>query len=267
MFTRYHIKIHFAHRTFAWSSEARGKAALHCVIIGFTAFDTKSKLLYEYDNIKGDPHEIVAANITPYLTDGADVVITKRSLPLCDVPQMGIGNKPIDGGNYLFTPQERDAFLVIEPAAVSYFRRWIGADEFLNGYERWCLWLGDCPPHVLRQMPEAMKRVAAVRRFRQVSKSAPTQAIASTPTRFHVENQPTSTYVAIPEVSSKRRVYIPLAFMQPETFCSNLMKLIPNATLYHFGVLSSTMHMAWMRTVCGRLCLSIEKWLSDTFGE
>lgn len=253
LFSHYHVKIHFAHRTFAWTSEARGKAAVHCVIVGYAAYDTRPKLLYEYDNIKADPHEVVAANITPYLTDGADIVITKRSRPLCDVPEMGIGNKPIDGGNYLFTPQERDEFITKEPASAPYFRRWIGADEFLNGYDRWCLWLGDCPPNVLRQMPETMKRVEAVRKLRQESKSAPTRAIAATPTRFHVENMPKSTYVAIPEVSSERRQYIPLAFLPPETFCSNLMKLVPFATPYHFGVLSSLMHMAWTRVVCGRL--------------
>lgn len=253
LFNRYHVKIHFAHRTFAWSSEARGKAAVHCVIVGYAAFDTKHKMLYEYENIKADPHEIAATNITPYLTDGGDVVITKRSRPLCDVPEMGIGNKPIDGGNYLFSPEERDAFLAKEPAAAPYFRRWIGADEFLYNYDRWCLWLGECPPHVLRQMPEAMKRVEAVRKLRQDSKSAPTRAIAATPTRFHVENIPSGTYVVVPEVSSEKRHYIPFGFLTPETLSSNLLKLIPNASLYHFGVLSSLMHMAWMRVVSGRL--------------
>jgi len=253
LFHRYHVKIHFAHRTFAWSSEARGKAAVHCVIVGFAPFDTRRKLIYEYDNIKADPHETTATNITPYLTDGADIVITKRSRPLCNVPEMGIGNKPIDGGHYLFTPERRDEFIAIEPAAAPYFRRWLGADEFLYNYERWCLWLGDCPPHILRQMPEAVKRVDAVRRFREASKSAPTRAIAATPTRFHVENMPTTNYLAIPKVSSERRNYIPLGFMTPETLCSDLLFIVRDATLYHFGVLSSVMHMAWMRAVCGRL--------------
>ena len=250
---RYHIKIHFAHRTFAWSSEARGKAAVHCVIVGFGAFDTKPKHLYEYDNLKADPHEVVAANITPYLTDGEDVVITKRSTPLCDVPTMGIGNKPIDGGNYLFSSEERAAFVVTEPAAAPYFRRWLGADEFLNGWERWCLWLGDCPPNVLRHMPEALKRVEAVRTLRQESKSAPTRAIAATPTRFHVENIPDSNYLVTPKVSSERRSYLPIGFMEPNTFSSDLLFIVRNATLYHFGILSSAMHNAWMRVVCGRL--------------
>ena len=254
LLNRYRIKLHFAHRTFAWSSDARGKAAVHCVIVGFAAFDTaKPKLLYEYADPKGSPDEARAANINPYLIDAADILITKRSRPLCPAPEMGIGNKPIDGGNYLFTPEERDEFIAREPAAAPFFRRWLGADEFLNGYERWCLWLGDCPPDQLRRMPHALQRVEAVRQLRFARKSAPTRAIAATPTRFHVENMPTSTYVAIPEVSSERRTYVPLAFMPPETLCSNLMKLIPDATLYHFGVLSSTMHMAWLRAVGGRL--------------
>jgi len=254
LLNRYRIKLYFAHRTFAWSSDARGKAAVHCVIVGFAAFDTaKPKLLYEYADPKGSPDEARAANINPYLIDAADILITKRSRPLCPAPEMGIGNKPIDGGNYLFTPEERDEFIAREPAAAPFFRRWLGADEFLNGYERWCLWLGDCPPDQLRRMPHALQRVEVVRQLRFASKSAPTRAIAATPTRFHVENMPTSTYVAIPEVSSERRTYVPLAFMPPETLCSNLMKLIPDATLYHFGVLSSTMHMAWLRAVGGRL--------------
>ncbi len=253
LFNHYGIKIHFAHRTFAWSSEARGKAAVHCVIVGFAAFDTRPKLLYEYDNIKADPHEITVSNITPYLTDGADMFIAARERPLCDVPSIGIGNKPIDGGNYLFMPQERDAFLIIEPTAAPYFRRWLGADEFLNGYERWCLWLGDCPPNILRQMPEAMKRVEAVRNLRLASKSVPTRKIAGTPTHFHVENIPHTNFLVIPKVSSERRHYVPLGFMQPDTLCSDLLLIVRDATLYHFGVLSSAMHMAWMRATCGRL--------------
>ena len=253
LFKRYRIKIHFAHRTFAWSSEARGKAAVHCVIVGFAAFDTKRKLLYEYEDIKGEAHEVVATNITPYLTDGGDVVIGKRSRPLCAVPEMGIGNKPIDGGNYLFTAEEKEEFLKLEPFAAPFFRRWVGAIEFLNGHERWCLWLGECPPDVLRQMPQAMRRVEAVRQLRLASKSKPTRDIAAKPTRFHVENMPRSEYLATPKVSSERRYYVPIGFMPPETFCSDLMFIARDATLYHFGVLSSLMHMAWMRAVCGRL--------------
>ncbi len=247
------IKIHFAHRTFSWSNEARGKAAVHCVIVGFGRGDVAEKTIYEYADIKGEPHAVRAANINPYLVDAPDVVLENRRTPICPVPEIGIGNKPIDGGHYLFTDDEKADFLRREPQAEKWFRRWLGADEFINGYHRWCLWLGDCPPNELRQMPEAMKRVDAVRQFRLASKSAPTQKLAETPTRFHVENMPQSTYLLIPKVSSERRHYIPIGFMHPDTLCSDLVFIAPGSTLYHFGVLTSTMHMAWVRSVCGRL--------------
>ncbi|MBI4828359.1 MAG: class I SAM-dependent DNA methyltransferase [Nitrospinae bacterium] len=245
--------INFGHRTFQWDSEARGKAAVHCVIIGFALQEEKDKVIYDYDTPKSEPHARKAARINPYLVDGPNVVLVNRENPLCAAPDIGIGNKPIDGGYYLFTPEGREEFLKKEPQAKNWFRRWIGADEFLNGYERWLLWLGDCPPNELRKMPEAMKRVEAVKKFRLASKSAPTRKLAETPTRFHVENIPSSKYLVIPEVSSERRVYIPIGFMSPKTVSSNLLKVLPHATPYHFGVLSSAMHMAWVRAVCGRL--------------
>ena len=247
------VHIHFAHRTFAWSNEARGKAAVHCVIVGFGLHDRPGKVIYEYADIKSEPHAVPAVNINPYLVDAPDVVLARRSKPICDVPEIGIGNKPIDGGHYLFTTEERDAFIAREPASAKWFRRWLGADEFLNGYERWCLWLGDTPPAELRAMPEAMKRVQAVKALREASKSAPTRKLAATPTRFHVENMPTAPYLVLPEVSSERRAFVPFGFEQPETLCSNLVKIAPHALLLHFGILSSTMHNAWVRAVCGRL--------------
>jgi hypothetical protein len=260
------VEIHFAHRTFQWQSEARGKAAVHCVIVGFhissppprgeglgERASEPEKWLFDYATLKSEPHAIKAANINPYLVDGPDVVLLNRGTPICPAPEIGIGNKPIDGGHYLFTPEDKAAFLAREPQAAKWFRRWIGADEFLNGYERWCLWLGDCPPDELRRMPESLKRVEAVRRIRLASKSAPTNKLADTPTRFHVENMPGDTFLVIPEVSSERRNYIPIGFMPPDTLCSNLVKIVPHATLFHFGILHSTMHMAWVRAVCGRL--------------
>ncbi|MBK6868039.1 MAG: class I SAM-dependent DNA methyltransferase [Burkholderiales bacterium] len=247
------VHIYFAHRTFAWSNEARGKAAVHCVIVGFGLDDRPGKLIYEYEDIKGEPHAVPAANINPYLVDAPDVVLPRRSRPIYDVPEIGIGNKPIDNGNYLFTTEARDAFIAREPASEKWFRRWLGADEFLNGYERWCLWLGDCPPAELRAMPEALKRVQAVKAFREASKSAPTQKLAATPTRFHVENMPRGTSIVIPKVSSERRHWIPFGFEQPTTFCSDLLFMFPNGSLLQFGILSSTMHNAWVRAVCGRL--------------
>ena len=251
LFQHSRLKIHFAHRSFTWASEARGKAHVHVVIIGFAVFDSAKKLIYDYEGEM--PTVITAKNISPYLVEGSDLAITNRSTPLCEVPEMGIGNKPIDGGNYLFTPEEKAAFLKEEPAAKELFRRWIGSEEFINGIERWCLWLGDCPPEKLRVMPHAMARVEAVRKLRLASKSAPTRKIAETPTRFHVENMPKRTYLIVPEVSSEKRQFIPIGFLKPDVLSSNLVKIIPNATPFHFGILSSTMHMAWVRQVCGRL--------------
>ncbi|GAB1233612.1 class I SAM-dependent DNA methyltransferase [Ferrigenium sp. UT5] len=257
------MHIHFAHRTFQWSNEARGMAAVHCVIIGFYLPSPSGrgaggegepkKTLYEYEDIRGEAHAVAARNINPYLVDAPDVVLVNRQHPICAVPEIGIGNKPIDGGHYLFAPDEKAEFLAHEPKAAKWFRRWIGADEFINGYERWCLWLGDCPPDELRRMPEAMKRVEAVRELRLASKSAPTQKLAATPTRFHVENIPDAPYLLIPRVSSERRSFIPIGFMHPDTLTSDTSLVISHATLYHFGILTSTMHMAWVRYTCGRL--------------
>ncbi len=247
------IKIHFAHRTFSWTNEARGKAAVHCVIVGFGLQDVTEKTIFEYEDIRGEAHAVGAVNINPYLVDAPDLVLPRRSRPLCDVPEIGIGNKPIDGGHYLFTTDEKAAFLELEPAAAPFFRRWIGADEFINGYERQCLWLGDCPPENLRAMPEVLKRVQSVKMLRLASKSAPTRKLADTPTRFHVENMPSGSYVVVAKVSSERRRFVPMGFEQPSTFCSDLVFMLPNATIFHFGILTSTTHNAWMRSVCGRL--------------
>jgi hypothetical protein len=247
------IKIHFAHQTFRWNNEARGVAAVHCIIVGFADFDVAKKRLFTYDDPKAEAVEEVVRNISPYLVEGNDIVVGSRGKPLCAVPEIGIGNKPIDGGNYLFTVEERDEFIGIEPHAKKFFRRWLGSDEFINGWERWCLWLGEAQPSELKGMPEVMKRISAVRRTRLESKSPPTQKLADTPTRFHVENIPSSEYLIVPKVSSERRVFIPVGFMQPDTLASDLVFIVPNATLYHFGIFTSTMHNAWVRYVCGRL--------------
>jgi hypothetical protein len=247
------IYIQFAHRTFNWSNEARGNAAVHCVIVGFGLQDRADKTIFEYEDIKGEPLAVPAKNINPYLVDGPNVVLPRRSKPICASPLIGIGNKPIDDGNYLFSTAERDTFVAKEPQSAEWFRRWLGADEFINGYERWCLWLGDCPPSVIRTLPETMKLVQAVRMSRLNSKSAPTRKLAETPTRFHVEFIPDSTYLVIPQTSSENRHYMPLGFLDEFTLTSNSMRVLPGATLYHFGVLQSSTHMAWMRYTTGRL--------------
>ncbi|MCL2710785.1 MAG: hypothetical protein FWE95_07880, partial [Planctomycetaceae bacterium] len=241
------ISINFAYRAFKWANEAKGKAAVHCVIIGFSFVDAARKCIFD-----GETKNSVA-RINPYLVDAPDIFIERRETPICNVPPIGIGNKPIDNGNFLFTKKERKEFLRQEPQAKKWFRPWMGSDEFINGYKRYCLWLGDCPPSELRQMPEVMKRVEAVRKFRRDSKSAPTRKLAGMPCRFHVENMPKSKYIVIPETSSERREYIPIGFLTPNVLCSNAVRIMPNATLYHFGILTSSVHMAWMRYVGGRL--------------
>ena len=250
---KYGIKINFAHKTFKWSNEARGKAAVYCIIVGFSLFDRKEKRLFHYTKVDGDPIETSAAEINAYLIDGPLLFINSRTTPICDVPKIGIGNKPIDGGNYLFLDNEKIDFVQNEPISEKYFKRWYGSDEFINNRPRWCLWLGDCSPAELKKMPLALERVENVRALRLASKSEGTRKLASTPTRFHVENMPTTNYIVIPEVSSERRRYIPMGFFTPDILCSNLVKIIPDATLYHFAILTSTMHMAWVRYVCGRL--------------
>ena len=245
--------INFAHRTFSWSNEAKGQATVHCVIIGFSKKPHKTKRLFEYESNTDKPLEISVKNISPYLSDTPNAVIVGRSKPICDVPEIGIGNKPIDGGNYLFTTEEKLEFLKIEPAAEKWFRRWLGSREFIHGYERWYLWLGDCPPNELNKMPEACKRIKAVQQFRLASKSAPTRKLAETPTRFHVENIPPANYLVVPKVSSEKRHYIPIGFESSGTLCGDAVFLIAESNLYHFGILTSAMHNSWMRVVCGRL--------------
>ena len=243
------IGIDFAYRTFRWDSEALQKAHVHCVIVGFSCLDEgKKKALF---NENGEPSYV--SNINGYLVDGENAFIDSRSKPICDVPEIGIGNKPIDDGNYLFTKEEMEDFIKIEPLSKDYFMPWYGSREFINRSPRYCLLLKKCPANVLRKMPHAMKRVEAVKQFRLSSRSAGTKKLAETPLKFHVENFPESDYIVIPEVSSERREYVPMGYLTPESLCSNLVRVMPNASLYHFGVLESSVHMGWMRAVCGRL--------------
>ncbi len=187
------------------------------------------------------------------MLDAESIFIESRSKPVCNVPSIGIGNKPIDGGYYLFTEEEKEEFIKKEPTSEKYFKTWYGAQEFINRKPRYCLWLGDCQPNELKKMPECMKRIKAVRDFRLNSKSEGTMKLADKPTRFHVENMPQNNYLLIPRVSSERRRYIPIGFLEKNVFTSDSAQIMPNATLYHFGVLTSNVHMAWMRSVCGRL--------------
>lgn len=259
------LQIHFAHRTFRWRNEARGVAAVHCVIIGFGLEDTPKKRLFEYTAPTGEPMEVKVKNINPYLADGPNVLLKSRSKPLCAVPIIRTGNKPIDGGHYLFTPDEKAEFLAKEPQAEPYFRRWIGSQEFLNNIERWMLWLGDCSPAELRRLPYSMQLVEAVQKFRlgqgpnkkgKMARKTPpesTQALASKPTRFHIENVPESNVLVIPRHSTERREYIPFGYYGTDVLIGDACLCGPDFGLYGFGILCSNMHMAWVRAVCGRI--------------
>jgi hypothetical protein len=248
----YGIKIHFAHRTFKWSNEAKGKAAVYCVIIGFASFDTDYKSIFEYEDIKGEPHELKAKNINPYLVDAKDILISKRSNPLCIVPKMSFGNMPLDGGHLILSDDEKSEFIINEPKAEEYILPLISAFEFLNGKKRWCLWLVDAEPSDLKQMPAVLKRVELVKKFRLDSVAPSTQKFASTPTLFRDRNRP-ETFIVVPRVSSENRPYIPIGFFDKSSIVSDTCMSIPNGNQYHFGVIMSVMHMAWVKSVCGRL--------------
>lgn len=246
------IKIHFAHNTFKWSNEARGKAAVYCVIVGFANYDTKKKRLFEYLDVKGEPNEISCKNINPYLVDAADLVVTRRSSPLCQVPRMSFGNMPLDGGHLLLSDDELDLFLEREPKAKAYIHPLISAREFLNNKSRWCLWLEGISPSELKSMPLVMKKVESVKEFRLASKAESTRKHAQTPYLFRDRNRP-ATFIVTPRVSSENRKYIPMGFFGYESIVSDTCMAIPEGKLYHFGVLMSQMHMSWVKYTCGRL--------------
>ena len=241
------LRINFAHRTFRWDSEASVKAHVHVIIVGFSYDSIGQKRIFDNGNV------LLANNINAYLSDAPDVFIYSRQHPIADVPEIGIGNLPIDGGNYLFEKEDMEEFIRLEPKSAAYFKPWYGSVEFIHQKPRYCLWLGDCSPAELRQMPHCMKRIEAVRKMRMESNRASTRKLADRPTRFSTENMPKEHFVIVPKVSSERRRYVPMGFMSPDAMASDLVFVIPDATLYHFGVLESNVHMAWMRAVCGRL--------------
>ena len=247
---KYNIHIDFAYRTFKWNSEAKEKAAVHCVIIGFSSFKNhQSKYIYT-----GSTAPQKAQNINPYLIDAPDVFLTTRSTPICAVPTISYGNKPSDGGNLILSQEERDALISKDESIGPCIRRYLGAKDFINNNEiRYCLWLKEVSPAVYRKNAEIMRRINAVREFRLASSAADTRATADRPYLFFRTPQTDSDYLCIPEVSSERRRYIPIGFMDKKTIASNKVLIVPNTGLFHFGVLTSNVHMAWMRIVCGRL--------------
>ena len=248
LYERFNIHIDFAHRTFRWDSEASLKAHVHCVIVGFSIAENKAeRRLFDNGNEK------IAKIINPFLIDAPIIFIENRSKPLCDVSEMCKGSIPVDDGNFFLTTEEKIDFLKVEPKAERFIKRFYGAREFLHNEERWCLWLLNASPSELKAMPKVMERVQNIKTFRLQSSKEATRKFADYPTRFMEIRQPTTSYIIFPSHSSENRKYIPIGYESPDVICGNANLIIPNASLYEFGVLHSNVHMAWMRTVCGRL--------------
>ncbi len=260
LFERCKLEIAFAHRTFAWGSDARGKAHVHVVILGLDRREAAraEKRLFSYPDINGEPEESRHAALSPYLFDAGGLsdphlVVREESAPINGMGRLIIGSKPIDGGHYIFKSADRAEFMVSEPEAEPYLRPYVGAREYLRGGERWILALHDVPPQMIARMPRLRERIARVRAYREASESVPTQKLAQTPRLYHVNVIPTAPFLVIPEVSSERRAYAPIGWLEPPVIPSNLVRILPNATLGDFALLTSAMHMAWLRHIGGRL--------------
>ena len=243
------VHIQFAHRTFSWSNEAKGNAAVHCVIVGFGLEDRKDKTIFEYADIKGEPLAVPAKNINPYLVDFADLLLERRSKPICNVPPLVEGVTPLDNGILAFTNEEREAFIKKEPRAEKWFRRWLTGNDLINGESNYCLWLSEATASELRSMPHVMEKIAQVKHFRENSKSS--QKFAATPWLFRETTIP-EKYILIPKTSSERRNIFPLGFVE-NAIATNSALYMNGGGLYEFGVMSSTMHNTWLRATCGRL--------------
>ena len=253
LFGTYHLKIHFAHRTFSWTSEAKGKAHVHVVIVGFGQQNPLKKRIYDYTGSSNEAVLVECFNISPYLTEGSDMTLRNRERPISAVPEIVFGCMPNDDGEFLFTDEERTAFLKVEPAAEPFFRRFISSHEFLHGETRWCLWLVDADPVLLRKCPHVLTRIEAVRTYRSLSTREATKKLALAPSLFGEIRAPSKRFVLIPRHSSETRRYIPISYFSPQNIPGDSCLFLENASLYHFGMLMSGIHMAWVRTVCGRI--------------
>ena len=253
LINKYNLKINFAHKTFKWSNEAKGNAGVHVVIIGFANVDLPEKTIYEYENIKGEPHATKVKNINPYLVDAKNVFLKKRSNPICNVPSICRGSDAIDDGNLLLNQNEKDFLVTRYPEATKFIKPFLMAREFLNNIPRYCIWLKDVQLNELKKIPEVYERIENVKIFRSKSKRVQTLKAAKFPYLFGEERQPNSDYLAIPKVSSENREYIPIGFCSKDIICGDKLFNLPDATLYNFAVITSLMHMTWMRYTCGRL--------------
>ena len=256
LYNSYGIKIHFAHRTFKWNNQAKGNAAVMVIIIGFANFETKNKLLYEYESINFEPKEKKVKNINPYLVESIDVTILARSKPICSVPKIIFGSMPNDGGHLLMNEEEKVEYLKNEPKGAKYIRKFSGGAEFIKSINRYCFWLTDADTDI-NNLPILKNKILEVKKFREASKRAATNKLASYPTLFGENRQPDSDYILIPNLSSGLRKYIPIGFRGKKVIASNLALIIPNANLFHFGILTSIMHMIWVRYTCGMLSTSL----------
>lgn len=253
LFNVYGIKIHFAHRTFKWSNEAKGNAAVHVVIVGFANYNTSEKYLFEYDDIIAEPHLRKVNNISPYLIEGSDLIVLKSKSPICNVPEITFGNMPNDGGNLLLNDDERKEILKINPEAKKFIKPFISAKEFINNNNRWCLWLVDVDPTEINSFSKVLERVEGVRNHRIKSDRIATKKLAAYPTLFGEIRQPNDNYILIPRVSSENRKYIPMSYFSSNNIVSDTCLAVPKAKNYHFGILNSEMHMTWVKYICGRL--------------
>ncbi len=253
LFNFYKIKIHFAHQTFKWNNEAKGNAAVYCIIVGFANFDIAEKQLFEYADIKSEAQVQKVKNINPYLTSGSDTFVVRRSKPICNVPPIRKGNQPTDGGHLIINSKEElNELLEKEPIFSKYIKKLIGAEEFINNKDRWCLWLIDVLPEELKKSTLVKGRIEEVRAMRSISTDPSTRKNAATPYLFRETNN-YENYIVVPSTTSENRTYIPLGFLDAETIPTNAVLIIPNGDLFLFGQLMSQMHMAWVKTVCGRL--------------
>ena len=253
LFNHYKIKIHFTHQTFSWSNEAKGNAAVHCVIVGFANFDTNNKRIFEYENIKGEPHELKVKNINPFLVEGKDITVENRKSPICNVPEIIYGSFALDDGNYTLSELDRNEIILANKNSEKLIKPFIGGRELLHSEKRFCLWLADAEPSEILNNSLIKERVELVRKWRSNSERGNTKKLAETPTLFAEVRQPKTNYLAFPTLSSENRKYIPIAFLSPEIIASNQLYILPNVKLFHFGILTSTMHMTWIKSVCGRL--------------
>lgn len=254
LFEKFKVIIHFAHRTFSWSNEAKGNAAVHCVIIGFANFDVNEKRLFEYDNIKGEPHEIRVKNISPYLIDGKSIVLKSRTKPISPIQELNFGNMANDGGGLILqTHDEYVEYISKEPNGKKYIKPFVGSVELINNIKRYCFWLVNIPPNEIKSLPVLMSRIEEVKNFRSTSTRSATNKLAAFPTIFGEIRQKEGNILVVPRVSSENRKYVPIAFFDYKTIINDRCTFMNDATLYHFGVMTSLMHMTWLKTVCGRL--------------